>query len=272
MKILKGKQPGPRRILLYGKHGIGKSSWAAQAPNAIFLNIEDGLANIDCDKTPVLDTFCAVMDAIVWLDQNEHTYRTVVIDTVDWVERLIHAKVCQENGVTAIGDIDFGKGYGKCTPRWSTLIHWLDQLRAKRRMSVILLAHAEAIKTRNPGEESYDCWGPAIHRDASELLQEWADEVLYARTRVFTKQEDEGFKRTRSIAVGGEDRYLQCSATASANAKNRLGMPVEIPFSWDAYASYVVRPQPVAEQAEPTRTGTDIAGLVVDGSSKVPAA
>ena len=272
MKILKGKQPGPRRILLYGKHGVGKSTWAAQAPAPIFLNIEDGLANIECDKTEVLEEFGALMDSLVWLDQKEHAYRTVVIDTIDWVERLIHAKVCAENSVTAIGDIDFGKGYGKCGARWSMLIHWLDQLRIKRRMSVILLAHAEAIKTRNPGEESYDCWGPAIHRDASELLQEWVDEVLYARTRVFTKQEDEGFKRTRSIAVGGEERFLQCSSNASANAKNRLGMPVEIPFTWDAYAAYVVRPQPVAEQAEAVRTGSDITGLVVDGSSKVPTA
>lgn len=273
MKILKGKQPGPRRILLYGKHGLGKSTWAANAPSPIFLNVEDGLANIDCDKTEVLPSFDAVMETLVWLDQKEHEYRTVVVDTVDWVERLIHAKVCDECNVKAIGDIDFGKGYGKCLPRWAMFIHWLDQLRTKRRMSVILLAHAEAIKTRNPGEESYDCWGPAIHRDASELLQEWADEVLYARTRVFTKTEDEGFKRTRSIAVGGEERYLQCSATASANAKNRLGMPVEIPFTWEAYASYVTRQAPVAgPQPEPQRAGTDIAGLVVDGTSKVPAA
>lgn len=273
MKILKGKQPGPRRILLYGKHGVGKSTWAAQAPNPIFLNIEDGLANIECDKTEVLDQFGAVMDALVWLDQKEHDYRTVVIDTVDWVETLIQKKICEEAGVTAIGDIEFNKGPGRGTPRWLMFVHWLDQLRTKRRMSVILLAHAAPIKAKNPGEESYDCWGPAIHHDASELLQEWSDEVLYARTRVFTKQEDLGFKKTRAIAVGGEERFLQCSATASANAKNRLGMPVEIPFSWDAYAAYVVRPQPAAEQvAEPVRTGTDIGGLVVDGSSKVPAA
>lgn len=273
MKILKGKQPGPRRILLYGKHGVGKSTWAAQAPNPIFLNIEDGLANIECDKTEPLTTFDLVMESIVWLDGNEHEYRTVVVDTVDWVEQQIQRKVCEEAKVDSIGDIDYGKGPGRCMKRWSMFVHWLDQLRTKRRMSVILLAHAAPLKAKNPGEESYDCWGPAIHHDASELLQEWADEVLYARTRVFTKQEDLGFKKTRAIAVGGEERFLQCSATASANAKNRLGMPVEIPFSWDAYASYVTRPQPAAEQvSEPVRTGTDIAGLVVDGSSKVPAA
>lgn len=276
MQILKGRQPGPRRVLLYGKHGVGKSTFAASAPSPIFLNVEDGLADIECDKTPMLRSFEELMNSIVWLDQNDHSYRTVVVDTVDWVEQLIQAKVCQENEVTSIGDIEFGKGPGRCMPRWKMFVHWLDQLRTKRRMGVILLAHASPIKAKNPGEESYDCWGPAIHHDASELLQEWADEVLYARTRVFTKQEDLGFKKTRAIAVGGEERYLQCSATASANAKNRLGMPVEIAFSWDAYASYFQRATPAVAGAtlatEPSPASADIAGLVVDGSSKVPAA
>ena len=34
--------------MLYGTHGIGKSSWAAQAPGVLFLNVEDGLNDIDC--------------------------------------------------------------------------------------------------------------------------------------------------------------------------------------------------------------------------------
>jgi hypothetical protein len=274
MEIKRGKQPGPRRILLYGKHGIGKSTWAAAAPSPLFLNIEDGLADIDCDKTDPLKTFSEFMDSLVWLDGQKHKYRTVVIDTVDWVEQLIHDRVCEENGVKAIADIDYGKGPGKALPRWKMVINWLDQLRTKRRMGVILLSHASPLKAKNPGEESYDCWGPAIDHGASELLQEWCDEVLYARTRVFTKQEDLGFKKTRAIAIGGEERFVQCTASASANAKNRLGLPNELPFSWPEYATYFTKASKSEQVVEPTaeiEPAGNVAGLVVDGTSKVSA-
>ncbi|MFN9292481.1 MAG: AAA family ATPase, partial [Planctomyces sp.] len=47
VKITTGKKAVPRRVMLYGTHGIGKSSWAAQAPGVLFLNVEDGLNDID---------------------------------------------------------------------------------------------------------------------------------------------------------------------------------------------------------------------------------
>ena len=40
MKIVRGKKIQPRRVLLYGTHGIGKSSWASQAPDVVFMNLE----------------------------------------------------------------------------------------------------------------------------------------------------------------------------------------------------------------------------------------
>lgn len=57
MKLLKqvhkGKQPRPRRLMLYGVHGVGKSSMAAMAPRPIFVQTEDGLAGIECERFPL---------------------------------------------------------------------------------------------------------------------------------------------------------------------------------------------------------------------------
>ena len=102
VQIIQGKQGRPRRVMLYGTHGIGKSTWAAEAPSPIFLQCEEGLDDIGVDRTPLLSTFGDVSSALSWLASNEHEYRTIVIDTLDWLERLVHDECCQKHGKNSI--------------------------------------------------------------------------------------------------------------------------------------------------------------------------
>ena len=44
--IQSGREARPPRLLVYGQEGIGKSSFAASAPGAIFIQTEDGLGEI----------------------------------------------------------------------------------------------------------------------------------------------------------------------------------------------------------------------------------
>ena len=88
-QVHSGKQPAPRRIVLYGTHGIGKSTWGSMAPKPIFIQTEDGLGEIACDKFPLARRFDDVMQALSELYTEEHSYRTVVVDSLDWLERLI---------------------------------------------------------------------------------------------------------------------------------------------------------------------------------------
>lgn len=259
MKIHKGIQPRPRRILLYSKHGLGKSTWASKAPRPIFLNLEDGLGDIDCESTEKICSYDELLASLLWLDQNEHPFRTVVIDTLDWAEKLIHQRVCDAAQVKAITDIDFGKGFGRALPLWQTLVGMLNQLRASKNMAVILLAHATAVKIREPGQDQFDRWSPDLHKEACQLFLEWSDEVLFGNVRTFVRSEDQGFGKSRAIAMGGEERYLQTTCTAAAEAKNRLSLPLEIPFQWAAYAEHLT---------QRIEASGNVSGLVVDGSSK----
>ena len=239
MKTFSGKKTKPRRTLLYGVHGIGKSTWAAQAPNCLILNLEDGLDNIDCERSEHLQSLDHVGEYLVELNTTDHKFKNVAVDSIDWLEGLIHAKVAHDAGKESIADIGFGNGYKQAMKYWDRLLLQFDMMRKDRGIGVILLAHCAIKKHSDPETDSYDRYQPALHDSASAMLQEWCDEVLFASYRVFVRKEDLGFNKERGIAVGNSERYLRTQESAACLAKNRLeGMPAEIGFSWAEYAKW----------------------------------
>lgn len=273
MKILKGKQLAPRRILLYGQHGVGKSTWAAKAPNAIFLNCEDGLNDIDCDKTEYLKSFNQVMETLNWMASNDHDYKTIVVDTIDWVEQMIFKDICVSARVESVADIDFGKGFPRAIPKWKMFLEFLEALRRGKGMAIILLAHARVEKFSNPEGATYDRYAPDLWTNsrgegAGNMIQEWCDEVLFAQFRVMTTTEGKGFNQ-KQVAVGGKEAYLRTKESASCLAKNRIGLPEEMPLDFNAYMQFVKEAYKNIKPAVETKPAANLAGLVVDGSSKV---
>lgn len=254
MKVISGKRPTPRRTLLYGVHGVGKSTWAAQAPHCLMLNLEDGIDDIDCQRTELISSTDGVFDALRWLAESKHEFRYVALDSLDWLEAIIHAEVAKSAGKKSIAEIGYGVGYKSALVIWDKILFALDWLRKEKGFGVILLAHSAIKRFESPEHDSYDRYQPALHDSASALWQEWCDEVLFATYRVYTRKEDQGFNKERQIAVGGTERYIRTQESAGVLAKNRLGMPEEIAFTWEAYASHFPK--------------TNISGVVVDGSSK----
>jgi hypothetical protein len=239
--------------MVYGVHGVGKSTFAAQAPGCLFINLEDGLHDIDCDKTPPIRSLDDVMEYLRWLSSGDHEYKTVAIDSADWLETLIHKEVAKAANKESIADIGYGAGYKQALSYWDQVIYALNWLRTEKQLGVVLIAHCETKRFDDPESDAYDRYQPALHPLAGALLQEWCDEVLFASYRVFTRKEDQGFNKKRTLAVGDGERYLRTQETAAVLAKNRLGMPAEIEFSWDAYQAYFPG---------------NIQGTVRDGSSK----
>jgi hypothetical protein len=239
MKIVKGKKPSPRRCLLYGPHGVGKSTWAAAAPAALFLNLEDGLNDLDVSATEHLVSVQQVMDALQWLTISEHQYRTVVLDTVDWLEHLINKEVAQHFGVKNIGEVDWGKGYSRALWYWQQILAMLDHLRKARSMAVILLGHSRIVQVKTPEGLTFDRYEPDLHSNAkgegsSSLVQEWCDEVLFANFRLYTSQQNK-----RDIAKGGKERIIKTSESGACLAKNRIGLPDELTMDFGAYAAAI---------------------------------
>jgi hypothetical protein len=244
-QVQSGRQPAPRRVMLFGTHGIGKSTFGAMAPKPIFIQTEDGLGEIDCDSFPLTQSFAEAMQALAELYSADHSYRTVVVDSLDWLERLIHVEVCHQRDASNIEDIGYAKGYTYALTPWREFLTGLDALRRERSMTIVLLAHTRIERFENPETETYDRYVPRLHKHASALIQEWCDEVLFATYEVHTKINDEGFGRKKAQGIGTGERIIRTTERPAHVAKNRLNLPAELPLSWNDYAQFIDHPTPV---------------------------
>lgn len=225
--------------MLYGTHGVGKSTFASCAPNPVFIQTEDGLGEINCDKFPLTTTFDQAMQALTELYVESHAYRTVVVDSLDWLERLIWAEVCRKRNVENLEGIPYSKGPAFALTQWREFLDGLTALRNDRGMMIVLVAHARIERFEDPETEPYDRYVPRLHRLASQVIQEWSDEVLFAGFKVITRQTDAGFDRKRTRGIGTGERVLRTVERPSHLAKNRLNLPEELPLNWSAYAQYL---------------------------------
>ena len=253
--IITGKHPGPRRAIIYGVHGIGKSSWAAQAPKPIFVQTEDGLGDIDCERFPLVAAFDEFMSRLQWVYEGDHAYRSVVVDSLDWLERLIFAEVCQKKAVDSIEDIGYAKGYVFALDYWRRVLEALDLIRAERGMHVILISHAAIVRFENPETEAYDRFQPQVHKHAAALVTQWCDEVLFATYRVHVRQTGEGFRK-RGKGIGSGERIVRTTERPAHVAKNRLALPEEIALDWKVYeAAFSGSKSSTKPAAKPPRKG-----------------
>lgn len=237
--ITTGRVAAPRRLLLYGIHGVGKSTFAASAPSPIFIQTEDGLGEIDAAKFPLAESFADVIDAMTHLYTSDHDHKTIAIDSLDWLERLIFANVCRDEQVDSIEEIGYAKGYVFALRYWEQMLAGLTALRRDRGMTVVLIAHARIERFENPETDAYDRYVPRVHKHASAVLCEWSDEVFFAGYRVFVKATDAGFDRTRTQGLGTGERILKTTERPSHIAKNRLNLPDELPLNWEAYSQFI---------------------------------
>lgn len=238
--IQRGRATKPPRFLLYGVEGVGKSTFGAQAPRPIFVQCEDGLDEIDCERFPLAKSFDEVRQSIVGLRVAPHDYETAVVDSLDWLERLIWDRVCQDFQVKNIEKADGGyaRGYQHALGYWRDLVEQLSALRDERGMAIILLAHSKIEKFEDPESQPYDRYSPRLHKHACALVCEWCDAVLFATRRIRTQTDEAGFNKKRTIAqpIGGAggERIIRPVGGPACIAKNRFGITGELPLSWAA--------------------------------------
>ena len=280
--VNRGRKRRPRKIVMHSAHKVGKSTWASKAPEPIFADCESGLGDIDCNSTDRILDWDQLYTTAGYFLHTPRGYRTFVLDTLDWAERLCHQKLCREANASSINSgkiLGYGEGYRRASIEFDKLLKVFDA-GIQNGIGIIILSHSKAVKVEEPGIPAYTHYAMDVHDAISSMVCEWADDILFANTRVYVRQEEAGFNRTRGIAAGGTERYVLTSKSAIAEAGNRCGLPEELPLEWDAYEAAVrnfyatAKPPapaaaPIETQPAPLGDGANIGGLVVNGSSKV---
>ena len=239
--ITRGIQSEPFRLLIHGVEGCGKSTFAAQAPNPIFIQVEDGVGRIDVPKFPLAESFGEVIDDLNALLNEQHSYETVVIDSVDWLEKLAVQKVLEMyKGKASIADIDYGKGYAMLIPLFEQIIDMLNQLRRKKAMNVVLISHSKMEKIEDPAGGAYDQSSPRLDKRINGLIREWVDVIGFATYAIIKTEEKKGFG-TRTVAqskkdADGNDRILFLESTPAIVAKSRYTeLPKKMSLDGEAF-------------------------------------
>jgi hypothetical protein len=196
---------------------------------------ETGLETlIDAGRLPETPHFPEVQDwhellgAIKALLEEAHDHRTLVLDTLNGCERLCHEYVCQRdfNGVWGRdGFTSFMIGYEVALVEWRAFLETLDRLRARRRMSVLALAHTRISTFKNPEGADFDRYTVDVHPKTWGLTHKWADMVLFLN---FVSHVEARRNEARGKARGGTRRVLWTTRTAAFDAKNRHGLPEQI--------------------------------------------
>jgi hypothetical protein len=233
-QVKTGKIEKPELLLIYGPDKVGKSSFAAQAPKPIFLGTEDGSANLDVARFPGIKSLDQVEQAIGELTHEKHEYQTLVVDSLDWLEPLVYAKVCREGIKDHIEDFGYGAGYKIALDEWRKIIQLLKDLQNSRQMNVILVGHSE-IKTFTDPQEgaAYDRYQLKLYERAGALFREFVEVILFANFEVSTLKDKKSNGKT--FAFGDGERKIFTERRPGFDAGNRFGLPFELELSWKSY-------------------------------------
>ena len=232
----------PNRIVIHAKPGWGKTSFAAQIPDAIFLMVtDDGLRTLISSGQvqpniahfpEMAESLTEIGKAINQLSVHRHRHKALVIDNITGIEMIIHDMVCQKRYG---GSWDKFNAYGgeqatkSAATEWDDILTKLDLLRSCG-IGVFLIAHSKVVNFKNPSGPDYDRWIPSISKHSWERVNNWADIVLFGdfETTVDKIDISKNDAQTKGKASGGNHRILLTTHNAAYDAKNRHGLPEEI--------------------------------------------
>lgn len=222
----------PPRLVIYGKPKVGKSTIVSQAEKPLTICFEDGIKNIKTNSYLVKD-YTEFKKLIQELIDLEHEYKTLNLDSLTFLEKMMHEYICAENNASSISKVGggFGNGYIVASEEMYKLLGKLDELCRKKRMTINILGHQVVAEDVNSMGDDYKISRFEGNKHIVPLLERWADGILCMSEKVYTKTEEKGFGESTTKAVAKEDVVLICGGAPGVLAKSRYDLPNEIPVT-----------------------------------------
>lgn len=235
INIKTGVKKRPQKVCIKGPEGSGKSTLAADLERPLFIDAEGGTDHMDVDRVEV-NTMDQIREVFQHLKkEGKGKYRTLVLDTIDWIEKCMIKELCAEFNTDSIEKIldGYGKGYTELEDRMHQFLQQLEKVAAQADVHIVLLAHTKVQKFEDPElASSYDRYMLKMEKKTSALVKEWVDALLFLNFD--TKLADQaGTMNNKKRGVQGKKRRLGTVRTAAYDAKSRHGLPDIVPVGED---------------------------------------
>lgn len=219
---------------MYGVAGIGKTTLAAQFPSPVFIDVEDGSNQLPVARMPRPTSWSMLMDEVREVRDGNVPCSTIIIDTADAAEELCIAAICSEKNWDGLESPGFGKGYTYLAEKFGKLLDVLGEV-VDRGINVVLVSHCLCRKFELPNEEgAFDRYELKLTKKVAPMLKEWSDMLLFLDYKVYVEEVSKGKNKAR-----GGKRIIRTTHHPCWDAKNRFGLPAEMPLSYDGLAPYV---------------------------------
>lgn len=236
--VQKGKRREPFNVILAGVAGIGKSTWGAQAPEALFIGGEE-TGELDISRLPQAtrySDFLAQINSL--LDQSSSIqYKTLVVDTIDSVEKMLHEKILSEDpkqtGSMIAAHGGYGKAYEKAEHELLELRAKFKKLRDEKGKNLIFIAHTKKVLATDAIMGlSYDTYELNLHQRAQAVFVDWCSAVLFANYIIHAAA---GTNTDKIFAMGDGERVVLTEKRPGHIGKNRFNLPYEMPLNFSVF-------------------------------------
>lgn len=245
MKIIRGKVPGAKKVVIYGPEGIGKSTFASKFPDAVFIDTEGSTKDMDVARTEKPSSWTMLLSQLTEVINTPGICKTLIVDTIDWAEQMCIEHICAKHNKNGVESFGYGNGYVYVKEEFGRFLNRLEDV-VDAGINVVLTAHAQMRKFEQPDEMgAYDRYelklGKKTQSQTSPLVKEWADMVLFANYKTFAVAVDDQGKKHK--AQGGK-RVMYTTHHPCWDAKNRYGLPAEMDFDYEGIA-HIIEPNNV---------------------------
>lgn len=252
-RLRSSKSTNPPITLLYGVDGVGKSSLAAEWPDAYYLPTagEAPPSDVELACPGTMESLEDFFEVVGYLLNAEHEFKTLIVDSLDGVEPLANAVTCARIGADSINSNEkgspaaFGQGQVQSEVEWNMFMEACRDLK-QAGIAVVLIAHPEIKRFDSPVTDPYDRYGVRLNKRAAALVREQSDIVAFMNYRVSIKSKEVAPKKEISHAEGGKERQIHLTEGAGFVAKNRYSMPDSITYKkgsgYEAMSKYFPAP------------------------------
>lgn len=230
-RVSTGAIERPISMVVHGAPGCGKSTFAAGAPDPFFIDCDNRTAHLDVRRLKP-ESWEEILEVFRLVAKGDLKCSTLVVDTLDHAEILMHRDLCKAHNVQTIEEVGggYGKGYVAALGEWRKFGVAMDAIRA-RGVGLVLLAHSQVKVFQNPSGENYERFELKLDKRAHNFLRERVDGVGYASfdTQIVKTKDQKAKAKSSGRAT------LSFAPSAAVETKRFSKFPEQCALSWAAF-------------------------------------